>query len=207
MDLLIKNGTIVTAKEMFKADIAVNGEKIQAIGHDFDESNFKTSIDADNKLILPGAIDGHTHLALSFGGTTTSDDYFAGTRSAACGGTTTVFDFVNQAHGEKMLDAVKRRDALASVDAAVDYSFHIGVSDVESEGMLESMEDAVEFGIPSFKVFMVYDYGVDDGSFFKVLCKSKEIGALVGVHAENRDVNNFLVQKYLSEGKTDAWWH
>ena len=143
---------------------------------------------------------------LSFGGTTTSDDYFAGTRSAACGGTTTVFDFVNQAHGEKMLDAVKRRDALASVDAAVDYSFHIGVSDVESEGMLESMEDAVEFGIPSFKVFMVYDYGVDDGSFFKVLCKSKEIGALVGVHAENRDVNNFLVQKYLSEGKTDAWW-
>ena len=54
---------------------------------------------------------------------------------------------------------------------------------------------------------MVYDYGVDDGSFFKVLCKSKEIGALVGVHAENRDVNNFLVQKYLSEGKTDAWWH
>ena len=63
MDLLIKNGTIVTAKEMFKADIAVNGEKIQAIGHDFDESNFKTSIDADNKLILPGAIDGHTHLA------------------------------------------------------------------------------------------------------------------------------------------------
>ena len=80
MDLLIKNGTIVTAKEMFKADIAVNGEKIQAIGHDFDESNFKTSIDADNKLILPGAIDGHTHLALSFGGTTTSDDYFAGIR-------------------------------------------------------------------------------------------------------------------------------
>lgn len=207
MDLLIKNGTIVTAKELFKADIAVNGEKVQAIGHDFDESNFKTSIDADNKLILPGAIDGHTHLALSFGGTTTSDDYFAGTRSAACGGTTTVFDFVNQAHGEKMLDAVKRRDALAYVDAAVDYSFHIGVSDVESEGMLESMEDAVEFGIPSFKVFMVYDYGVDDGSFFKVLCKSKEIGALVGVHAENRDVNNFLVQKYLSEGKTDAWWH
>ena len=121
--------------------------------------------------------------------------------------TSQVFDFVNQAHGEKMLDAVKRRDALASVDAAVDYSFHIGVSDVESEGMLESMEDAVEFGIPSFKVFMVYDYGVDDGSFFKVLCKSKEIGALVGVHAENRDVNNFLVQKYLSEGKTDAWWH
>lgn len=207
MDLLIKNGTIVTATEMYKADIAVKDEKIAAIGTEFNESDFAEVVDADGKLVLPGAIDGHTHLALEFGGTISSDDYFAGTRAAACGGTTTVFDFVNQAHGEKMLDAVKRRDALCSVDAAIDYSFHIGVSDVLSEGMLDSMEEAVEYGIPSFKVFMVYDYGVDDGSFFKVLSKSKEIGALVGVHAENRDVNNFLVEKYLSEGKTEAWWH
>ena len=51
------------------------------------------------------------------------------------------------------------------------------------------------------------DFGVDDGSFFKVLTKAKEIGALVGVHAENRDVNNVLIAQYLKEGKTDAWWH
>lgn len=207
MDLLIKNGTIVTAKEMYKADIAVNDGKIKAIGTEFDTADFKDVVDASGKMILPGAIDGHTHLFLEFGGTISSDDYFAGTRSAACGGTTTVFDFVNQAAGENMLDAVKRREALASVDAAIDYSFHVGVSDVTTDEMLDSMEDAVEYGIPSFKVFMVYDYGVDDGSFYKVLTKAKDIGALVGVHAENRDVNNFLVNKYLSEGKTEAWWH
>lgn len=207
MDLLIKNGTIVTAKDMYKADIAVDNGKIQAIGTGFNDADYKNIVNADNKYILPGAIDGHTHLALSFGGTVSSDDYYAGTRAAACGGTTTVFDFVNQDHGENMLDAVKRREAIASPDVAVDYSFHVGVSDVTTDGMLESMEEAVEYGIPSFKVFMVYDYGVDDGSFFKVLTKAKEIGALVGVHAENRDVNNFLVKKYLSEGKTEAWWH
>lgn len=207
MDLLIKNGTIVTAKEMYKADIAVNNGKITVIGMDIDTVDFDSVVDATDKLVLPGAIDGHTHLALSFGGTISSDDYYTGTRSAACGGTTTVFDFVNQAHGERMLDAVKKRDAMASLDAAVDYSFHIGVSDVLSEGMLESMEEAVDYGIPSFKVFMVYDYGVDDGSFYKVLKKAGEIGALVGVHAENREVNNILVQQYISEGKKDAWWH
>lgn len=207
MDLLIKNGTIVTASEMYRADVAVDQGKIVAISNGFNENDFSEIVDAENKLVLPGAIDGHTHLALEFGGTISSDDYYAGTKSAACGGTTTVFDFVNQAAGEKMLDAVKRRDDICSKDAAIDYSFHVAVSDVTTDEMLNSMEDAVDYGIPSFKVFMVYDYGVDDGSFFKVLTKAKEIGAVVGVHAENRDVNNFLVNKYLSEGKTDAWWH
>lgn len=207
MDLLIKNGTIVTAKEMYKADLAVDKEKIVGIQKNIDPEGFTDVVDAEGKLVLPGAIDGHTHLFLEFGGTISSDDYYTGTRSAACGGTTTVFDFVNQAHAEKMLDAVKRRDAIASKDCAIDYSFHVAVSDVITEGMLDSMQDAVDYGIPSFKVFMVYDYGVDDGSFYKVLTKASEIGAIVGVHAENRDVNNFLVQKYLSEGKTDAWWH
>lgn len=207
MDLLIKNGTIVTANETYKADVSVDKGKIQAIGSGFPEADYENVVDANNKYILPGAIDGHTHLALSFGGTISSDDYYAGTRAAACGGTTTVFDFVNQDSGENMLDAIKRREAIASPDVAVDYSFHVGVSDVTTDEMLDSMVDAVEYGIPSFKVFMVYDYGVDDGSFFKVLTKAKEIGALVGVHAENRDVNNFLVNKYLSEGKTEAWWH
>lgn len=207
MDVLIKGGMLVTATASYLADIAITGEKISAIGNNLRADTKTEVVDAKGKLVLPGAIDGHTHLALSFGGTISSDDYYAGTRSAACGGTTTVFDFVQQNPGERMLDAVYRRNALAEVDAAVDYSFHIGVGDVTNDEMLHSMEDAVKFGIPSFKVFMVYDFGVDDGQFFKVLRKSSEIGALVGVHAENKEVNNVLTQQYLAEGKTDAWWH
>ena len=207
MDLLIKGGTLVTADSTFKADIAVKNGKISAIGTNLKPEKTTEVVDAKGKLVLPGAIDGHTHLAMPFGGTISSDDYFTGTKSAACGGTTTVFDFVLQGKGENMLDAIKRRDALAAPDAAVDYSFHVGVCDVTTDELLDTMEDAVNFGIPSFNVFMVYDFGVDDGSFYKVLQKSAKIGALVGVHAENKDVNNVLVKKYLSEGKTDAWWH
>lgn len=207
MDLLIKNGTIVTAESTFKADIAVKDGKILSVGQGLKPLKGTEVIDAKGKLVLPGAIDGHTHLAMPFGGTISSDDYYTGTRSAACGGTTTVFDFVLQGKGETMVDAIKRRDALAAPDAAVDYSFHVGVCDVTTPELLDSMEDAVKFGIPSFKVFMVYDFGVDDGSFYQVLQKAAKIGALVGVHAENRDVNNVLVKQYLAEGKTDAWWH
>lgn len=207
MDLLIKGGTLVTAESSFKADIAVSDGKISAIGTNLKPEQKTEVVDAKGKLILPGAIDGHTHLAMPFGGTVSTDDYFSGTRSAACGGTTTVFDFILQAKGEPMLDAIKRRNDLAAPDAVVDYSFHIGVSDVSTKELLDSMEDAVKAGIPSFKVFMVYDFGVDDGSFYKVLQKSAKINALVGVHAENRDVNTVLIQQYLEEGKTEAWWH
>ncbi|NLY71134.1 MAG: amidohydrolase family protein, partial [Clostridiales bacterium] len=207
MDLIIKNGTIVTAESTFKADIGIKGEKIVAIGLGLEPSDNTEVVDAEGKLVLPGAIDGHTHLAMPFGGTISSDDYFTGTRSAACGGTTTVFDFVLQGQGELMGDALKRRKELADPDVAVDYSFHIGVCDVTKPELLDSMEDAVKMGVSSFKVFMVYDFGVDDGSFYQVLQRSTKIGALVGVHAENRDVNNVLIKQYLAEGKTDAWWH
>ena len=207
MDLLIKNGTLVTAKSTFKADLAVKNGKITAIGTNLKPEKGTEVVDARGKLVLPGAIDGHTHLAMPFGGTISSDDYFTGTRSAACGGTTTVFDFVLQGQGELMQDAFKRRDVLAAPDAAVDYAFHIGVCDVTEDRLLDSMEDVIKEGVTSFKVFMVYDFGVDDGSFYKVLQKAAKIGGLVGVHAENRDVNNVLVAQYLKEGKNEAWWH
>ena len=206
MDLLIKNGTVVNGSERFKADIAVKDGKIVQIGADLAPSDGAKVVDAAGKLVLPGAIDAHTHLAMPFGGTISSDDYFAGTRAAACGGTTTVFDFVLQDFGETMVDAVKRRDKMCAPVAAVDYSYHVAVKDVSGD-LLDSIEDAVKFGVPSFKVFMVYDFGVTDGVFYKVLKKAKECGALIGVHAENNEMVNTLTAQYLSEGKTSAWYH
>lgn len=206
MDIIIKNGTVVTEKEMFKADIAVNDGKIAAIASDLSGIESKSVVDASGKLVLPGAIDAHTHLAMPFGGTISADDYFAGTRAAACGGTTTVFDYINQDFNERMLDTVKRRNALAEPDAAVDYAFHVGVKDVHGE-LLDSMQEAADFGVTSFKVFMVYDFGVKDGVFYQVLEKSKEVGALICVHAENKEMIDMLTERYISEGKTSAWYH
>ena len=206
MDMIIKNGTVVTASDMFKADIGIENGKIVEISGKIDESLAKHVVDAEGKLVLPGAIDAHTHLAMPFGGTISSDDYYAGTRAAACGGTTTVFDFVLQDFGETMVDAVKRRDKLCAGAAAVDYSYHVAVKDVSGE-LLDSIEDCVKFGVPSFKVFMVYDFGVTDGVFYKVLKKAKECGALIGVHAENNEIINTLTSEFLAEGKTSAWYH
>lgn len=206
MDLLIQNGRLINSKESFLADIAVANGKIVAIGEHIEPQSGVTVIDASGKLVLPGAVDVHTHLAMPFGGTISADGYFAGTRAAACGGTTTVFDFILQNSGEPMLDAIKRRDVLAAPEAAVDYAFHIGVKDVQGN-LLDTMTDAVEYGVPSFKVFMVYDFGVTDGVFYKVLEKAKECGAQISVHAENKELVGMLTERYLSQGKTDAWYH
>ena len=205
MDFIIKNGTIVTASEIFNTDVAVSGGKIAQIGESLDCDGAEV-IDAAGKYVLPGAIDAHTHLAMPFGGTISSDDYFAGTRAAACGGTTTVFDFVLQDFGETMMDAVRRRDALCKGNAVVDYAFHVAIKDV-SNGLIDSIDEAVKCGVPSFKVFMVYDFGVTDGVFYQVLKKAKECGALISVHAENNEMVNMFTRQFLSEGKTSAWYH
>lgn len=205
MDLIIKNGTIVSPTATFKADVCVDNGKIVAITADAGTNADKVA-DVSGKMVLPGAIDAHTHLAMPFGGTISSDDYYAGTRAAACGGTTTVFDFILQDFGETMVDAIKRRDALCAPDAAVDYAFHVAVKDV-SNGLIDTIEDAVNYGVSSFKVFMVYDFGVTDGVFYKVLEKAKSCGAMISVHAENKQLIDVLTERYLSEGKTSAWYH
>ena len=205
MDLIIKNGPIVSPTATFKADVCVDNGKIVAITADAG-TDADNVADASGKMVLPGAIDAHTHLAMPFGGTISSDDYYAGTRAAACGGKTTVFDFILQDFGETMVDAIKRRDALCAPDAAVDYAFHVAVKDV-SNGLIDTIEDAVNYGVSSFKVFMVYDFGVTDGVFYKVLEKAKSCGAMISVHAENKQLIDVLTERYLSEGKTSAWYH
>jgi dihydropyrimidinase len=203
MDLVIKNGTVVTTSEMFSADVGVQNGKIAAIGQNLSGSEV---VDARGLLVLPGGIDVHTHLQMDVGKFSTADSYFAGTRAAACGGVTTVFDFALQDYGENMVDTIKRREALCAPQAAVDYAFHVAIKDI-SGNLLDSMKQAVEYGVPTFKIYMVYDIGVSDGDFYRTLEESAKIGARISVHAENREIIDLLTKRFVSEGKTDPWHH
>ena len=208
MDLIIKNGTIITAADTYVADIAVKDGKVALIGQDLHFDGAEV-VDASGKYVLPGALDAHTHLQMPFGGTTSADSYEAGTRAAACGGVTTVFDFVIQRKGQGLIEAVEGRKELCEPQACVDYAFHTAITDL-TPAVLDEFEKSVEYGVPSFKLFMVYKKEglmVDDGVLTAALEKSKEVGALVSVHAENPDLIDRRIEKYLSEGKTSAWYH
>jgi dihydropyrimidinase len=205
-NLLFKGGRIVTATRTYKADVSVRDGRITEIGLRIKADKETEVVDCAGKLLLPGAIDAHTHLAMPYAGTITADDYESGTRAAACGGTTTVFDFIQQEAGEPFPEALARRDKIAALQAVVDYSFHIGITDI-SNGLIDTMADAVRLGVPSFKVYMVYDFGVTDGVFYQVLEKSRDIGALIAVHAENNEMVKYLTAKYIAEKKTSPWYH
>lgn len=209
MDLLIKNGTIVTAKESFVADLAVKDGKIVCIGTELSMTADKC-IDASGKLVLPGAIDAHTHLAMPFGGTVSADGYLSGTRAAACGGVTTVFDYPMQRKGRGILETVQARKDMCDPEACVDYAFHCIITDLNGGSILEEFAASVDYGVTSFKCFLVYKKEgmmVDDATLIRILMKAKEVGAITNIHAENPDVIDLNIEKFLKEGKTSAWYH
>jgi len=206
MSVLFKGGTIVNATGRYVADVFADGDKIKVIGTDLDNPADEV-VDAKGHYILPGAIDPHTHLCMPFMGTYAQDDYETGTIAAACGGVTCVVDFDLQQKGETLLEALERKKALAEGKVAVDYSLHPAVMDPRPEVIEEVKNACQDYGTPSFKIFMVYDFRVDDATMIKLLEKTKQYGGLVQVHAENVHVIDHMNAVLEKEGKLDPYYH
>src|SRR6267142_1654374 len=208
MGLLIQNGTIVTAEKTFAADILVEGETIKEIRAGISPSPVHTVVDATGMLVLPGGIDVHTHLDMPFGGTTSSDDFETGTRAAAIGGTTSIVDFAIQGRGTRMRNALDAWSKKAQGKACIDYGLHMIVTDLAGSG-LEDMDELVDEGVASFKLFMAYPnvLMVDDATIFKALARTAKNGALICMHAENGSVIDVIVARALAEGKTAPIYH
>ena len=208
MTTLIQNGTLVTDRYTYHADLLLENGRIKDIAPTIPNTQADHLIDAQNMLVLPGGIDVHTHMDMPFGGTTSADDFETGTRDAALGGTTTIVDFAIQAKGTKMRDALDTWWKKAEGKAVIDYGFHMIVTDLGTTG-LEDMDDMVREGVASFKLFMAYPnvLMVDDATIFKALGQTAKNGALICMHAENGSAIDVIVQKALAEGKTTPIYH
>jgi dihydropyrimidinase len=207
-DTIIRNGSVVTATDTYKADVAISGGKISAIGAELPAQNASKILDASGKLVMPGGIDVHTHLDMPFGGTTSADDFETGTRAAAFGGTTTLIDFAIQYKGQQLRQAFDTWMGKAASKAVCDYAFHCIVTDV-ANGQLSEMNDLVQEGVTSFKLFMAYPgvFMLDDGSIFKALQTTAKNGGMVCMHAENGSAIDVIVQQALAEGKKAPKYH
>ena len=209
MGTLIQHGTVINADSTSKVDVLIEGERIAAVGSNLDRSGH-TLVDATGLLVVPGGIDVHTHLDMPFGGTTSADDYFTGTRAAAVGGTTTVIDFALQSRGHTLAEALAIWDAKAKGKACIDYSLHMAITDLGADNKaLAEMEQMVARGITSFKLFMAYPnvLMIDDGLMFQVMQKAAELGALILVHAENGGAIDVIVAQALARGETAPRFH
>jgi dihydropyrimidinase len=207
MSTLIRDGTIATASDVFRGDILIEEGKIKKIGTAISGA-YDTVIDASGKLVIPGGVDVHTHFNLHTGSTIASDDFYTGTVAAACGGTTTIVDHMGFGPaGCKLTHQLKVYHGYAAGNAVIDYGFHGVVQHVDEE-VIDNLSNMVkDEGIPSFKIYMTYDYKTGDEAALRFMEKLKELGGITAVHAENDGIINLLRKKFICEGKTSPIYH
>jgi dihydropyrimidinase len=209
---VIRGGLVITASDEIHADILIEDGRVAALaaaGTPAAEAfTAERVIDATGKYVVPGGVDVHTHMELPFGGTFASDTFETGTRAAAWGGTTTIVDFAVQSVGRSLREGLDAWHAKAEGNCAIDYGFHMIVSDV-NEDTLKEMDLLVEEGVTSFKQFMAYPgvFYSDDGQILRAMQRSAGNGGLIMMHAENGIAIDVLVEQALARGETDPRFH
>ena len=189
MSVLIKNGRVITAVDDYHADIFIEHETVSIIGRQLD-MEADTVIDAAGKYLFPGGLDPHTHLDMPFGGTTT------------------LIDFAIQTKGESSLAALETWHEKAEGKTAIDYGFHMIITDLEDDRLWE-MKHLADEGITSYKLFMAYPgvLYVDDGTIYRAMRQAGDDGTVICMHAENGIVIDEIVKHALARGETEPKHH
>nr|WP_206325050.1 MULTISPECIES: dihydropyrimidinase [unclassified Streptomyces] len=209
---MIRGGLVVTASDELHADVLVEDGRVAVLAaHGSDAAARLTAdrvLDATDRYVVPGGVDAHTHMELPFGGTFASDTFETGTRAAAWGGTTTLVDFAVQTVGHSLREGLDTWYAKADGNCAVDYGFHMIMSDV-TPTTLKEMSLLIQEGVTSFKLFMAYPgvFYSDDGQILRAMQVAGETGGLIMMHAENGIAIDVLVEQALARGETDPRYH
>ncbi|MFF8790949.1 dihydropyrimidinase [Streptomyces sp. NPDC015125] len=211
---VVRGGLVITAADEIHADVLVEDGRIAALaahGSSTAEGWGEAAdriLDATGRYVIPGGVDAHTHLDFPFGGTFSSDNFETGTRAAAWGGTTTLIDFAVQSRGKSLRAGLDTWHAKSDAQCAIDYAFHMILSDV-NEHTLKEMDLLVAEGVTSFKLFTAYPgvFYSDDGQILRAMQRSADNGGLVMMHAENGIAIDVLVEQALAEGRTDPRYH
>lgn len=206
-DLVIRNAKAITASDTFTSDIGIRDGRIVQLGLGLGPG--AREIDAAGRAVTPGGVDAHCHLDQPMPPPMrNADDFNTGTRSAACGGTTTVIPFAAQQKGQSLRAAVEDYRARAAGKAHVDYAFHLIVSDPTPEVLKVELPELIREGFTSFKIYMTYDdMKLDDGQILDVLDVARQQGAMAMIHAENADCIEWLTKRLEAAGRTAPRYH
>ena len=207
-DLIVRNADIATVADRYQADIGIRDGRIVTIAQEL-AGDAREVIDAQGRLVTPGGVDGHVHLDQpTSDGSVFSDDFFTGTRSAACGGTTTVITFAAQKKGHSLQSAVDDYHHRAEGKAVIDYAFHLIVADAAPPVVQQELPRLIDEGYTSIKIYMTYDdLKLGDRQIIDVLATARRHGAMTMVHAENSDCIGWLTEHLLAAGLAAPTYH
>jgi len=218
IDLIVRNGTVVTADRAGVRDVAVEAGRIVAIGEPgMQAPSGVRTIDATGKIVVPGGVDPHTHLAhgilsrpdepgLTMG---PEDD----TRGMAFGGTTTHIDFCFVRPGDDMQNVIETRTKRWQSNSYVDYAFHVTLAGALPLRTFDQIGEAVQAGFPSFKVFTTnilpihpkrHKNRLDFGRIHLAMEKIAAAGGILVVHGEDEDLVQFNYERFRAEGRLDG---
>jgi dihydropyrimidinase len=212
-DLLVRGGTVVTAEGSRLANVAVRAGSIEAVDPDLSglaESGAVEVIDATGLLVLPGAVDVHTHTRVATDAE--PDRFFRDSVAAAYGGTTTFLAFNNPGTGSSpaaersLLAGLREWRAATERDSAVDYAVSLAISGRMDDpvGELPAMVDK---GVSTAKAFMVFDFRLDDRRLFDALRALGRRGGMLQVHCEDPVLIDTAVADALARGDTAPEFH
>lgn len=205
-DTVIHGGTLVTASETSKGDIGIRDGRIVAMAESLPGGERR--IDAGGRLVMPGGIEAHAHIAQeSSSGIMGADDYLSGSISAAFGGNSSFIPFAAQHRGQSIDDVIATYDQRAA-RSVIDYSYHLIVTDPSAEVLEDQLPRAFKRGITSFKVFMTYDMmNIGDGGMLDILTVARAHGAITMVHAENNDMIKWMNKRLAAADLTEPKYH
>lgn len=208
MSILLKGGTVVSAYNRRQLDIRIDGEQIVEIGANLPVENSQIE-DVTGCYVLPGFIDAHTHLELNNGkgSLSTADNFTTGSQAAVAKGTTTVIDMATPNKGGSLKDCLATWNQLAEGKSSCDYTYHMSMIEWKPTIAAE-IQEMVAAGITSFKMYMAYDnLRTTDAEIFEAMKEIKKVNGMLGVHCENGDLVDELIQSYVSQGKLAPHYH
>jgi len=188
--IILKNGIDVFGN---KIEILVNGEIIEKVSENIDESKFENNenvriIDVEGKLVMPGVIDVHTHMREP--GVTYKEDFATGSRACVKAGVTTFYDMPNTVPTTTTEENLLEKKKLASEKSIVNFGIHFGGS--KNDNVKEIKKVLKNGEVNTVKIFMNVSTGemlIEDD---EILAKVFENSKLVLVHAENEMIDKAI---------------
>lgn len=206
MKKLLCGGRIVAGNGVLQADVLMENGRIVAVGQNLPAEGAEVT-DVTGMLLLPGAIDAHTHFDLDVCNTTTADDFATGSQAAILGGTTTIIDFACPNKGESLSYGLELWHKKAAGKTACDYGFHMTVDDW-NESIRQELPQMFRQGISSFKMYMTYPAMLlPDRELFEALQLLGKLGGVVGVHCENAGMIDALQAQAVAKGRLEPAAH
>ncbi len=199
---------MVVGQSVESQDVMIRGESIDNVG-DLGAAQADTVVDAEGLLVLPGAVDTHVHLNDVFMNTVSVHDYYAGTLAAAFGGVTSIIDFSNQVPDGSLIKTLTDKQEEAEGRALIDWGVHPVITRPDDE-TLNQIPQLVEAGAPTMKCYMTYREDgllIEDEDLKRIAARLTAAGGMLMLHAEDNDMIEQRIPRYISQGKTASKYH